>query len=186
MGSTYEYLMSSLPDLSFLNTEEAKKKVLGLLSKYVGAGAEGYTAAEMLDREAGKFLPTNAFATFQKLRLRNIHEAEFQQSRSKVLATFSAMTFALKKELKIWRIAKQEGRSPSSRIAAIVGEGTPLEKEVRIIQYQWEQLEELTAGHYADIEAVFAYKLKLLLLERWWSFDTEQGWAKFSQLTTKQ
>ncbi len=61
--------------------------------------------------------------------------------------------------------------------------GTPLEEETQLIKWQWDKLEELSLGHYSDFGALAIYKLKLLLLERWWSFDQEQGFAIFLNAT---
>lgn len=182
MGGTYEYLMSSLPHLTFRNTAAAQQEVLGLLRKYAGALAEGQSAAILLDGEARKFLPPKAFALFQKVNLHELHEAAFQTGTSKVLAAFSRFTLELKNDMRSIRTGESK-TSEQQKIADILGTGTPLEKEVRLMQYQWQRLEDLAQGHYADLEAIFAYKIKLLLLERWWSFEAEQGWTRFSELT---
>jgi hypothetical protein len=185
IGGTFEYLMSSLPNLSFQNTEETKQGVLGLLQKYAGKAVE-LSPVEILDSEAEKFLPTSAFYIFQKVSLKNIHEREFREHNSKVLSAFSKFTFELKKETKVWRKSQQEkeGKTVKNKLEEIIGEGTPLEKEIQIMKYQWNELEELSAGHFADVEALFTYKIKLMILLRWWSFKMEKGFEKFTQITT--
>ena len=187
IGGTYEYLMNSLPDLSFQNTDEEKRKVLSLLKKYAGSAADRLTPIEVLDSEAQKFLPTSIFNVFQKINLKNIHEKEFQKNKSKVLSAFSIFSFELKKEFRAWRKSQNgsEKKTAKKNIEKIIGDGTPLEKEIQIMKYQWGKLEDFSAGHFSDLEAVFSYKIKLLILLRWWSFDAEKGFEKFSEMTLK-
>jgi flagellar motor switch/type III secretory pathway protein FliN len=175
-----------LPNLSFQNSEEAKSKVFGLLQKYAGITADEVSPVEILDSEAKKFLSASTFDFFQKINLRNIHDLEFQQSRSKVLSSFSKFTFDLKKEIKKLRIAQKEKEEKSSRnsLEQLMSQGTPLEKEIQIMKYQWEKLEELSIGHYADLEALITYKVKLMILLRWWSFHAEKGFENFTRMTT--
>ena len=186
IGGTFEYLMSSLPNLSFQNTEELKGRVISLLQKYAGVGANEKSMVEILDSEAEKFLPASTFCIFQKINLRNIHEKEFQQSKSTVLSTFSKFTFELKNEIKQMRISQKESdeKSSKSSLEKLIGQGTPLEKEVQIMKYQWEKLEDLSVGHFADLEELIAYKIKLMILTRWWSFQTEKGFENFTRMTT--
>ena len=186
IGGTLEYLMSSLPDLSFRNSEEVKRGVIGLLEKYAGPAAERLSPLEILDDEAQKFLPASAFPVFQKINLGNIHEDEFRESKSKVLSAYATFTFELKKEIKAWRTSQNEGekKAVKTKVEHLIGEGTPLEKEIRIMQYQWNKLEALSAGHFADFEALVTYKIKLMILLRWWSFNVKKGLVIFHQMTT--
>ena len=186
IGGTFEYLMSSLPNLSFQNTDETKQRVLGLLQKYAGNVVE-INPAEILDSEAEKFLPPSLFYIFQKINLKNIHEEAFQKNRSKVLSAFSKFTFEFKKEIKARRTSQNinEKKTANSDIEKIIGDGTPLEKEIQIMKYQWGKLEEISVGHFADVEALFTYKIKLIILLRWWSFNKENGFEKFTQMATK-
>ena len=186
IGGTLEYLMSSLPNLSFQNTDEAKQRVLGLLQKYAGNAATELRPVEILDSEAEKFLPASAFYVFQKINLKSIHQEEFHKNKSKVLSAFSKFTFELKNEIRAWRKPQHENEKKLAKnnIEKIIGEGTPLEKEIQIMKYQWNKLEDLSAGHFADIEALFAYKIKLIILLRWWSFNMEKGFEKFTRMTT--
>ena len=185
IGGTYEYLMSSLPNLSFQNTEETKREVIGLLQKYAGIDSENISPEEILNSEAQKFLPATTFTLFKKFNLENIHELEFQQSKIKVLSAFSKFSYILKNDIKEMRLSQQgeEKKSIKSDIAKLLGDGTPLEKEIFIMKHQWEKIEELAVGHFADMEALFSYKIKLMILIRWWSFNAEKGFENFSQMT---
>ena len=186
IGGTYEYLVSSLPNLSFQNTDEAKQKVLALLQKYSGNAAEELNPLEILDSEAQKFLPLSTFGVFQKMDLKNIHEEEFQNSKIRLLSAFSKFTFELKNEINVWRTSQNENEKKSAKknIEKIIGDGSPLENEIQFMKYQWGKLEELSAGHFSDLEAIFSYKIRLMILLRWWSFNTEKGFEKFNQMTT--
>ena len=186
IGGTFEYLVSSLPSLSFQNTEEAKGRVFSLLQKYAGVGGNEKSLVEILDSEAEKFLPVSTFYIFQKINLRNIYDLEFQQSKSSVLSTFSRFTFDLKNEIKQLRISQKENEEKSlkSNLEKLIGHGTPLEKEIQIMKYQWEKLEELSVGHFSDLEALITYKIKLMILLRWWSFHVERGFENFTRMST--
>ena len=188
LGGTYEYLLSSLPNLLFQNTEEVRARTVNLFQKYAGGNSEPLSLTEILDLEAQKYLPKSAFEVFQKLNLNTIHEASFQNSKNTLLSAFAKFNFELKSELKKWRISQGEndGKAEHGKIEMIIGEGTPLEKEIQIMKYQWNALEDISAGHFADIEAVFSYKIKLMILQRWWSFDTRKGMRQFIQMTQNQ
>ncbi len=186
IGGTYEYIINSLPDLSFHTTEEAKQRVVGLFQKYAGEAGRDLSPAEILDSEAKKYLPDGAYYYFEKINLQNIHEAEFRQCNIKVLADYATYTYELKNEIKKLRTApeRNEQRAANNWIERLLGEGTPLEKEMRILKYQWDLLTDVSIGHLSDMEALFSYKIKLLLLLRQWSFNMEKGYGNFTRITT--
>jgi hypothetical protein len=186
IDGTLEYLMSSLPNLTFQNTEEARGRILGLLQKYAGIADEEISPAEVLDIEAHKFLPPPAFQLFQKINLNSIHGLDFRQCKITVLSAFSIFTFDLKNEIKQLQTREKgsEKKTTQSILEKLIAQGTPLEKEVRIIRYQWDKLEDLSFGHFADLEALVIYKIKLLLLLRWWSFNVDKGIRIFTRMTT--
>jgi hypothetical protein len=184
IGGTLEYLMSSLPHLSFQNTDETKERVIGLLEKYAGTFDQKVSPAELLDREAKKFLSASRYAIFQKINLNTIHAHEFQKSSSEVIAAYSSFTDELKRDVTLWRTLKEDGdKSIKNKVEKIIGEGNPLEKEIRIMKYQWEKLETLSKEHFSDFEALVTYKIKLLILLRMWSFDADKGMKNYIRLT---
>lgn len=185
IGGTLEYLISSLPNLSFQNTDEVKERVIGLLEKYAGNMYKEAGPAEILDREAAKFLSASTYAVFQKIKLNSIHEPEFRNSKSTVIAAYSTFTDELKRDITVWRTRKDEGdkKSIKNRVEDIIGEGNPLDKEIRIMKYQWEKLETLSKEHFSDFEALVTYKIQLLILLRWWSFDAETGMRNYIRMT---
>ena len=185
ISGNLEYLVSSLPGLTFQNTAEKRERVFGLLHTYAGAAAKDLSLLEILDIEAQKFLSPSTFEVFEKINLRNIHEPEFQESKSIVLSSFSKFSHELKEDIRRWRISHNdhEEKSPKSKVGKIIGQGTPLEKEIQIMKYQWEKLEEISVGHFANAEALTTYKIKLMILLRWWSFHAEKGFENFVQMT---
>lgn len=185
IGGTFEYLISSLPYLSFENTAEQRHKVLELFRKYNGKKTEGLNPVTILDNEAEKFLPKSSFHLFQRMNLNNIHEEEFRNSKNSVLSDFSTFCFDLKKALGQWRRFQNEGEKKSikNNVEQLLEGSNPLEKEVRLMEYQWKKLEDFSAGHFSDLEAIFIYKIKLLIILRWWSFDAKKGFQKFQKMT---
>ena len=101
--ASYEYLMSSLPHLTFQKSEEEQRRVIGLFQKYAGNTAKAWSVLDILDQEAQKFLPAPALLVFQKIDLKNIHQEAFRKSNIKVLAAFSKSTFELKSLISAWR-----------------------------------------------------------------------------------
>jgi hypothetical protein len=186
IGGTLEYLMTSLPNLSFQDTDEAKTALFTLLKKYTGNTSKESSAVEMFEMEAEKYLSKSSFQNLQNLNLNQIHKTEFLNHKSRVVSEFAKFTHALKNEIRVWLTTQNESdkKAAKNRVEEIFGEGSPLEKEIRIMKYQWDKLEELSIGHFADIEALFTYKLKLMILLRWWSFNKEKGFNKFIQMTT--
>lgn len=186
IGGTLEYLVSSLPNLSFQHTNEAKSQVISLLQKYTDLPTDQTSPVEILNSEAQKFLPASTFHVFQKVNLQNIHEPEFQNSRSILLSEFAKFTFKLKKEIQQLRTSHQEQESKSrmNSLENLLSPGTPLEKEIQIMKYQWDKVEELSVGYFAGLDALLTYKIKLMILLRWWSFNAEKGFKTFTQLTT--
>lgn len=184
ISGTLEYLMSSLPCLSFQNSEEERSRVTNLLKKYAGDSGTPTDLIAILDEEAAKYLGSGQAKHFRKITLQTVHESEFRQSRNSVLAGFARYRYQLKKAVASLRQARREGQEKAVKEKEqILTPGTPLEEEVQLLRRQWEALEEISIGHYADFAALLAYKLKLLLLLRWWEFTPDQGLEVFSQIT---
>lgn len=57
-----------------------------------------------------------------------------------------------------------------------------LDAELSLLSLQWNYLDELSALHYFDVEALLAYAVKLQLLERKSLFTKEEGNAEFKRL----
>lgn len=179
-----EYLMSSLPYLSFQHSKELRRKVVTTFQKYAHTPGTNKSLIELLDDEACKFLSPRAAQIFKELDLQTMHRRAFQQSPNKVVAAFARYLFSLKVSLLSTRMEEQafrELKQETATLAVELEKGTPLEKEIQIMQLQWEKLEELSIGHHFNLESLIIYKLKLMILDRWWSFNEERGFQAFNQ-----
>ncbi len=187
IAGNLEYLMSSLPYLSFQDTVEERSKVFSILKKYTNPSESEKDIIAILEDEAHKFLSPSAYRTFQQIDFSTIYSDAFRKSKNKVLAAFSNYMYALKRDIQQLRISRKDGTSTSAakKQALPLVPGTPLEEEIQLLKWQWDKLEELSIGHYADLGALSIYKLKLLLLLRWWGFDPEQGFDNFLDSTKK-
>jgi hypothetical protein len=76
--------------------------------------------------------------------------------------------------------------SGTGEIAAqAMGKSTPLEAELYLDSCRWLKIEELSTGHYFDIEFLRAYRMKLQILERRSMFDEERGFSAYRDLYTR-
>jgi hypothetical protein len=181
ISGNLEYIISSLPYLSFSDTEEQRSYVLSILEKYYGYSIDDQCIETVLDQEVGKFLSPKMFLLFQQINLSSIHGESFQKSKNEILVAFSMFTYKLKTDLlDLRRSRKNESEPTSSKNSRFEDiPESPLDAEIYLIKLQWDYLEELSFGHYADFSALVVYKLKLLLLFRWWSFDQNRGLDNF-------
>lgn len=179
-----EYLMCSLPNLSFQNGEAMRSQVASVFKAYKSSSDVSNDLISILDHEAEKFLNTNAFQIFQQIDLLTLYSTVFLNSNIKVLSTFSRFTYAIKEEIRAIRIARKnnEKQSKSKYQLINISATNPLEAELQLINLQWNKLEALSIEHYADLSALIIYKLKLQLLIRWWSFDTDKGYVLFKEI----
>ena len=67
-------------------------------------------------------------------------------------------------------------------IKVAIGDGSPLDKEIMLDKVRWNAVESLAGNDYFHRNSVFAYYLKLLLLERKLSFNAEKGFAEYKSL----
>lgn len=82
----------------------------------------------------------------------------------------------IKNDLSEVREAKAQNRQakPESLPITLL-RGNPLEREMNILQWQWEKLQDIEAGKTFTLTDVLVYKLKLQLVERLYSFDEIKG-----------
>jgi hypothetical protein len=185
IAGNLEYIMSSLPHLTFEDREEERFRVLSIFKKYALPGAEDDKPVVILDDLAMNYLSPSSFQKFRQIDLRSIHSEFFQKSKNSVLAAFSSYVLWLKSEIRQLRLSRKKSmEAPSVKNALLpLNPGDPLEEEVQLLKWQWNKLEDLSIGHYSDFEALCAYKLKLLILLQWWSFDQEKGFGYFLKIT---
>lgn len=183
ISGNLEYITSSLPYLTFQDTGEVRSKVSSLLLKYDGSSAEEKSLVTILETEAGKFLNAKNFKLFSQINLNSIHNSAFRQSKVGVLTAFANYVFAMKQDIKQLRIARKNDTEQSllNKTTIPITPGNPLDEELQLLKLQWNKLETLSSGHYANFSALIIYKLKLQVLLRWWSFDMEKGFDIFLQ-----
>jgi hypothetical protein len=70
-------------------------------------------------------------------------------------------------------------------IKAVVGDGSPLKKEISLDKDRWTAIEILAGNDYFHRNSVFAYYLKLMLLERRQLFNAETGFTEYKSIYAK-
>ena len=63
-----------------------------------------------------------------------------------------------------------------------VDEHSPLDAEILLDKARWHAIEEIAGDDYFHRNTVYAYYLKLLLIERRQSFDADKGFAEYKSL----
>ena len=63
-----------------------------------------------------------------------------------------------------------------------VDEKSPLDGEVMLDKARWTAIDSIAGSDYYSVNNIYAYYLKLLLLERRQSFNTEKGFAEYKTL----
>lgn len=180
-----EYLISSLPYLPFQQSKEVRDKVSTTFRKYAGAAEADKDLINLFESEVIKFLSPAAFELIKGIDLKTIHHRPFRENKNRTVAAFAKYRYHLKLALLKQRMDPQQFRKKWSALSVpplALTEGTPLEKEIQLMQLQWKKLEELATGHHFDLDALIIYKLKLMILDRWWTFDEEKGFRHFNQV----
>ncbi|RKX80348.1 MAG: hypothetical protein DRP60_03435 [Spirochaetes bacterium] len=111
-----------------------------------------------------------------------------------ICASFRGWERSLRNDLVIQRAAEQnlsseeyirtsESVSGTSVIASeAMSKSSPLEAELYLDSCRWLKIEELSTGHFFDIEFLIAYRMKLQILERRAMFDEKRGFAAYREL----
>ncbi|MFS4416074.1 hypothetical protein [Maribacter sp. 2307ULW6-5] len=187
LAGNLEYLMASLPHLHFDDGGETRAKVTQLLQQYAGPLGNQKSVPEILDAEARPFLDNGDHETLRALELSTLHQGRFRDHQNPIVAQFSGFLLQMRQQLRQLRLQRrgQDDGSGQRKTHLPLTPGNPLEEEVQLLRLQWQKVEELCAGHYANFSALVGYKIKLLLLLRWWSFDADKGLELFDQATKK-
>lgn len=177
------YILSSLPHLKFSNSLEFKNAVNAILKGYASEN-DTLSLEKILNEETAKYVSQKESALFNKINLKTIHSQHFQKSNFPLLNNFSTFCFELKTKLQSFRNQKIETHQSTKNIGEYIDlkSGNPLETEIQLISLQWEEIETLSIGFYDDFNTLIAYKIKLLLLLRWWTFDETLGHEKYLKL----
>lgn len=147
--SNMVYLMTSLPSLTL--------------------GEVPPITIDEFNNDAKRFLSSRHFKAVQSV--------DIQKMNSKVgVKSISSLLKSIKEDLSEIREAKVQNRQAKpERMPNSLLRGNPLEREKNIMQWQWEELQDIEAGKIFTLTEVLVYKLKLQLVERLHSFDKNNG-----------
>ncbi len=186
MSGDLEYLIASLPYLSFSDSDETKLRVESLLKGYSGDVESARSLVDILDEEAVKFLSSGEYRSYALLNFDRMHHGMYRESPVHVISDYAQFTYELRTrvaDLRRDRRITRERIDPSKHKLPFDA-GSPLEEEVALLKLQWDKISDLAAGHFADFVALIAYKIQLMILEKLWSFEPEKGLRTFNTLTT--
>jgi len=65
---------------------------------------------------------------------------------------------------------------------AVTGDSSPLDAEILIDKARWNAIDTLAGNDYFSRNSVYAYFLKLLLIERRQAFNTDKGFSEYKSL----
>ncbi len=147
--SNMVYLMTSLPSLSL-------------------GEAPPITIDEFND-DAKRELSSRHFKALQSV--------DIQKLEAKIgVKNISSLLETIKEDLSEVRTAKAQSRQAKPELLPLNAfRGNPLEREMNIMQWQWEELQDIEAGKTFTLTEVLVYKLKLQLVERLYSFNKVRG-----------
>jgi Protein of unknown function (DUF2764) len=146
------YLMSSLPALSF--------------------GQAPPISDEEFRDMAKNELSAKSFETLERMSMRGMDS----KGRKAKLKSVNKMHLGLLKDVSEIRNSRTENRQAIPGILpGSVLEANPLDREMQIMQWQWEKLDAIVASKTFTLSEVIVYKLKLQLLFRMHSFSMERG-----------
>jgi hypothetical protein len=149
--SNLVYLVSSLPSLTF-----------------------GQTPPMSLDSflsESKEQLSSTDFDALIKLDLKN-----FDETKGENLKQFRELLAQLNADILEVRNAKANQRTATIQtLSKTVFDQNPLEREISIMKWQWEELTNIDFGENFSFTVVLVYKLKLQILHRLNSFNSEKG-----------
>jgi hypothetical protein len=179
LAGNLEYTISSLPNLSFQNSEDIKRHVSGIFSHY--SGKDVTDIMDSFITEVSKFLSDKQLSFLQDVDLKTIHYDIYSKSGVFVIREFSLFEKQLKSDIRDLRINRIKGNKQDD--ASVIKSGNPLDEELQIMKLQWYKIEELSSDHPADFNTLVAYKLKLMILLRWWSFNEKLGLENYQKAT---
>ncbi len=181
-----EYLMCSLPELSFDLEGHNRKAVESLLSSYSGILAGDSRAVQSLNLEAAKFLPDHKSKLFTELELENLHEERFRISPLKILSDFANFRYEMRNAILTYRRSLKNPPLKGTEPVHLPDlDGNPLENEIRLLRFQWNRLEDMAHGQHSGFGALLIYRFRLLLLNRLWSFQARRGFRNYLEFVNQ-
>jgi hypothetical protein len=146
------YLMCSLPSLSF--------------------GQSPPIALEEFTSIAKSQLSAKSYKMLEEVSIQYMEN----KGKNRKLKSVTTLLDDLLQDLSEIRKARTQNRQPRpAQLPVSVLESNPLDREKQIMKWQWEKLDAIESGKTFTFDEVIVYKLKLQLLWRLHSFNTEQG-----------
>jgi len=179
---SYYYLMAQLPYLIYeqkppMSSENFKDLAMSLLDKddavLMRNISKDFDSADFKKHDYEKNAPSSGCDFIDKwrnwertLRLNIARERAIKIKRDQVI-----------KEPPVF-----PADAVNTAIKAVVQDGSPLEKETMLDKARWSAIEILAGNDYFHRNSVFAYFLKLILLERRQSFKAEKGFVEYKSV----
>ena len=185
MGSHYYYLVSQLPYLVFgqippMSSEAFKELARNLLTK------EDAKLLDLLSLDPQPPIPDAEGPSYaEKVKTSKSAFIDGWREWERVLRLNLAKQRALKLK---WDTADmvEAPASPADAVTtavkAVAVTDSPIEGENVLDRGRWNAIEELHAGDFFDRNTIFVYLLKLYILERNASFQTEIGFTEYKSL----
>lgn len=150
--SNLVYLMCSLPSLSY--------------------GEKPPISNEEFLWEAQSQLSKKSFRKLEELSFQNISSDPVKGKLKK----FTTLIDDIQKDMSEMRSARRQKRAPDLiNFSKSIVELNPLERELAIMQWQWDKLSDMEVGATFTMTELMVYKLKLELVHRIHSFNEEHG-----------
>lgn len=114
----------------------------------------------------------------------NINDIKSEIRRPEVLRMYQNFEHQLREDIALWRQAQKKDveYKPTGFPLSVIKEGNPLEIEVKLMQLRWAFIDELHREHHFDLGMLVLYHLKLQILQRYFTFNKEEGLKKFQKL----
>ncbi len=157
----YYYVISQLPMLFF--------------------GKEPDLSIKYFLDESRKWLSARDYRILARV---NINEIEQYPKGPEVLRIYQNFEYQLRNDIAHWREAQKKDieYKPSNFPLSVIKEGNPLEIELKFMQLRWAFIDEIEREHHFDLGMLVLYYLKLQLLQRYFTFNKEEGLKKFQKL----
>jgi hypothetical protein len=173
MADFYPYVIASLPMLHF--------------------GMKPPFSFERFLEVCRQFIPKK---DFQLLSTLPQPEQYFEKgTRHRIIQKWIEFDVALRNELVKIRATKKHidpatylrpggysGSSPAPAVMAANINPSVLDAEKTLDETRWKALEELTTGHYFDLDFLITYAYKLLILQRWENIGSADGTILLEQV----
>jgi hypothetical protein len=157
----YYYLVAELPTLFF--------------------GKETTISIDKFLEEAHNWMDARDYQVLSQV---DMNKSDPQKKINKVYDNFRLFENKIMTDIALWREAQKRDQEykPANFPVSMIKEGSPLEIEIRFMEMQWQFIDEMEREHHFDLGFLILYYLKLQILQRYFTFNKEQGLKKFQKL----